>query len=289
LAGPNAESRRHARQRLADRLRQTRKQSGLSGVELAARLGASWDQPKVSKIETGKRLPSEADVEAWAVTTGTDPTELLSLLERARGEYATSQALFAQAGGAAALQATLGAAEQAATRVGEFQPVVIMGLLQTGQYAHELLHLAGSAADDTPEDEIARMIAGRLRRAAILYEPDREVTLLMGEAALRNRLASPATMRDQLAHVARIAETAPPNVTIGIVPFSQPWPVAAIGGWRLLDDLLLIEIPAGGDLEIADPVEVERYWQYMRLLLDVAATRSEVAELCRRAAADLES
>jgi transcriptional regulator with XRE-family HTH domain len=287
LAGSSPEPRRHARQRLADRLRQIRRQSGLSGVELAARLGAFWDQPKVSKIETGKRLPSEADVEAWATITGSDATELLALLDRARREYATYQELYAQAGGAAALQATIGAAEQAAIRIGQFQPVVIIGLLQTGQYAHELLHLPGGAAEIAPEDEIARMIAARLRRAAILYEPGREVTLLMGEAALRNRLASPATMRDQLAHVARIAETAPPNVTIGVVPFSQPWPVAAIGSWALLDDLLIIEVAAGGDLEIADPVEVERYWRYLQLVLDVAATRSEAAELCRRAAAEL--
>ncbi len=38
------------------------------------------------------------------------------------------------------------------------------------------------------------MIASRLRRQAVLYEPGREVVLLMGEGALRTRLASPAAM-----------------------------------------------------------------------------------------------
>lgn len=277
---------RRARQRLAERLRATRRQAGLSGIELAAALGAGWDQPKVSKLDTGKRIPTTADVTAWAAATGSDEAELLALLDRAQREYATFQELYAQAGSADSLQTAIGAAEQAASRVARYQPAMVIGLLQTGQYAHELLHLAGGPAEVTPEDEIARMIASRMRRAAILYEPGREVTLLMGEAAIRTRLASPAIMRDQLAHLGRIAVTAPPNVTVGIVPFDRQWPIVTMGGWALVDDLLILEHP-GGDLELADPAEVERYWRNTRLLLDVAATREAAAELCRTAAADL--
>jgi hypothetical protein len=256
----------------------------MSGVDLAGRLGPGWDQPKVSKLDTGRRLPSVADVEAWAAATGADKTELLTLLDRARREYATIREIYAQAGGADSFQTLLGAAEQAATRIAQFQPALIVGLLQTGSYAHEMLHLPGGPADSRPDDEIARMIASRMRRAAILYEPGRDVTLLLGEGAIRTRLASPATMRDQLDHIARVAETAPPNVTVGIVPFSRPWPVAVLGGWRLMDDLLTIE-HAGGDLELADPDEVERYWRNMQLLQEVAVTRGEAADLCRAVAA----
>jgi len=240
----------------------------------------------VSKLDTGKRLPSQADLEAWAAVTGADQVELLTLLAQARREYATIQDLYAQAGGADAHQSAIGAAEQAATRIAQFQPTMILGLLQTGQYAHELLHLAGGPAEITSKDDIARMIASRMRRAAILYEPGREVTLLMGEAAIRTRLTSSGTMRDQLAHLARVAETTPSNVTVGIVPFSRPWPVAPLGGWTLRDDLLTLE-HAGGDLELADPAEVDRYWRNRGLLLEVAATGSDAAELCKRAAAQI--
>jgi transcriptional regulator with XRE-family HTH domain len=262
-----------------------RKRAGLSGVELASKLGAGRDQPWVSKVETGKRLPRPDDIEAWAAATNTDPGELHDLLDRARREYATFQELYAQAGGAAALQDAIAAAEAEATRIAKYQPALILGLLQTGPYADEMLHRLGGPAEVTPEDEISRMIGARLRRQAFLYEPGREITLLMGEAALRTQLASPPTMRDQLAHIARLAKTLT-TATIGIVPFSAPMPVVTLTGWALRDDLLTIET-GGGDLQLADPAEVERYWRYTQALLDVAATGQAAAELCRRAATDL--
>jgi hypothetical protein len=39
-----------------------------------------------------------------------------------------------------------------------------------------------------------RMIAERMRRASILYEPGRTLTVLVGEAALRNMVGSTAVM-----------------------------------------------------------------------------------------------
>ena len=51
------------------------------------------------------------------------------------------------------------------------------------------------------------MIAARLRRPAILYEPGRDITLILGEAALRTRVASPAAMQNSFEHIARLAET----------------------------------------------------------------------------------
>jgi hypothetical protein len=163
---------------------------------------------------------------------------------------------------------------------------VVLGLLQTPGYASEVLHLPGGPAETTAEDEIARMIAARLRRQAILYEPAREVTLLMGEAALRTQLADPGVMRDQLGHIARLAETVPRNVTIGIVPFARRWPLFTLTGWRLVNDLLTIEHP-GGDLDIADPADVAAYWRYTRLLQEAAITGPAAAQLCRLAARDL--
>ena len=65
----------------------------------------------MSKIETGKQLPTAADVKAWAAATGTDPSELLELLDRARIEYASFRERFAELAGADRLQDAIGAAE----------------------------------------------------------------------------------------------------------------------------------------------------------------------------------
>lgn len=130
--------------------------------------------------------------------------------------------------------------------------MLVLGIVQTADYAREMLHLPSGLADfGAGEEEIGRMIASRLRRQALLHEPGREITVLMGEGALRTRVASPATMQAQREHIARLAETLT-TATIAIVPFSVQAPVATLHGWALLDDLVTIETKAGA-LEIADP------------------------------------
>lgn len=273
-----------ARAGLVERLRELRASTGLTGADFAEHLGTGWGQSKVSRIETGRRLPSSTDVEAWAAATGADAQELLGLLSRAKSEYATFRELYADAGGAHLLQDVIGESESAARVIAQYQPVLVLGILQTADYAREMLHLQTGPADTggASEDEIAHMIASRLRRQALLYEPGREVTLLMGEGALHTRVASPATMRAQLGHIAHLAETLT-TATIGIVPFAAPAPVAVLNGWTVQDDLVTVETD-GGDLEIADPEEVERYQRRTRLMLDAAVTGAAAARLCRQIA-----
>jgi hypothetical protein len=80
---------------------------------------------------------------------------------------------------------------------------------------------AGGAADHgASADEIDRMIAARMRRASILYEPGRDVTILLGEAALRTRIGSPEIMERQRAHVAHPAATVS-HAKIGVIPFER--------------------------------------------------------------------
>jgi hypothetical protein len=64
------------------------------------------------------------------------------------------------------------------------------------------------------------------------------------------------------------------------VPFTAQAPIATLNGWGITDDLVTVETDAG-NVEIADPDHVERYWHHTRLLLSTAATRTDAAELCR--------
>jgi len=79
-----------ARAALGARLRQLRKDAGLTGEQLARRFG--WQQSKVSRIETGKQNASEADITAWAQAVGAASEvveELLAGLKAVQIEYAT--------------------------------------------------------------------------------------------------------------------------------------------------------------------------------------------------------
>ena len=241
-------------------------------------------QPKVSRFETAKRLPTPADVRAWAEATNADPQELLDLLDRARAEYRTFHDRYAAAGGADRLQDEIWAIEAASSRIAAFQPAAVIGLCQTAAYARDLLHgPSGPVNFGAGEAEIGRMIAARVRRQAILYEGGRDIVLVMGEAALRTRLASAESMRGQLEHLAQLTELA--TVTIGIVPFTAPMPVMPLSGFDISDELVTIET-LGGEIELADPTEVETYEKYLGLLLDVALTGEAAGELCRRIAAE---
>jgi transcriptional regulator with XRE-family HTH domain len=269
-----------ARQALTDRLRQLRRSTGATGTRFSERLGEGWAQPKVSKIETGKQLPTAEDVEAWAVATNADRAELLELLERARIEHATFRDRAAAVGGAGRLQDAIGAGEAAATRIAHYEPLLVPGILQTADYARERLQLPSDPVQPgAGEEQLGRMIASRLRRQAMLHEPGRDITVLMGEGALRTRIASPPTMHAQREHIARLAETLTTAI-IAIVPFTAQLPIATLHGWALADDLATIETDAGA-VEIADPEHVERYWHNTRLLLEAAVTGRHAAALCR--------
>ena len=275
LAGPTS-----ARERLALRLQQARRRAGLSGTELAERLGSGWDQPRVSKVERGKRLPSEESIRDWAAATGTSPEQLLDLRRRARAEYASLRDRYATAGGPEHLQDRLAAIEANSTRIAVYSPTLILGLLQTPAYAYEVLHRPPGAIEaGATEEEIGRMVAARLRRQAVLYESGKEITLIMSEAALRNRYVSTSTLRDQLLHLARMAETLTTAV-IGVVPFSADLPLVTLHGWAIRDDVVTFE-HGSGDFEIADPDLVERYVTWTTDLLNVSLVRNEAAALAR--------
>jgi hypothetical protein len=278
LAAPN----QRARRALSERLRRQRRDRRAVRRAARRRLGAAEgveDRDRPAASERGRRR-------GLGGCRGRRPGRLLELLDRARAEYATSRELYGAAGGADRLQDTIGAAEAAATRIAKYQPVLVLGIVQTADYAREMLRLPGGPADSgAGEDEIGRMIASRLRRQALLHEPGREITLLMGEGALRTRVASPETMHAQREHIARLAETLT-TATVAIVPFGVQAPIATLHGWALRDDLATIETD-GGDLEIADPEQVERYWRNTQLLLEAAATGHDAAALCRRINAEI--
>ena len=276
---------RRAREALGDALRGARRGAGITGIALAAQLqqsGQTWSQSKVSKIEAGRQMPTEDEVRAWADAVGADPERLLAIQKRASWEYSVFRDTFGQDDGPAAVQRAYEAAEVAASRVFSFHPAVIPGLCQTADYAMALLKLIGGPAEHgASEDDVARMVAARMRRSAILYEPGRDVTVLVAETALYPRIGGQDVMRTQLEHLAGLATRA--KATIGIVPLDQ-FPVLVGQGWDQRDHVVTIETTAG-DLEIADPIEVAQYQRWAEALTSIALTGSDAADKCLELAA----
>jgi transcriptional regulator with XRE-family HTH domain len=198
--------------RLAKSLKEARLRAELTATVAAARLG--WSQPKISHIESGRTKPSAEDValmlNLYGVTSP-DSDALITLAREAerRGWWTDYADVFT--GSYVAL-------EDEAFAIREWQPQFIPGLLQTQDYAHELI--SSAAHLDLDEGEIRRRLMARMARQTLLRrEPDAPTLhVILDEAILLRPVGGHQVMRDQYLHLA--AESRRLNVTIQILPLA---------------------------------------------------------------------
>lgn len=211
MAGDGKEPRPAKRDQLAAELRRVRELRGMSGRDLAQHVQIS--QSKVSRIESGRTVPTLPEVAAWAhaVEVGDDQREwLIALAESVYTEvHSWSSAKLTRTH----VQDEIEEREMHARVVRHFQSSVVPGLLQTAEYARRAIsmgHLASSV------DAVAESLAGRLRRQLVVYEEGRRFDFVITEAALRWR---PGPAKLLLAQFDRIATLSTlDNVSIGVIP-----------------------------------------------------------------------
>lgn len=269
------------RARLAARLRQIRAAVFPSGNQFAAEIGRV--QSRVSKLETGAQMPTEKDICEWVAATGAGDeveAELLELLAAARMEYITHRDAVRQGGGFANMQAQVAALEAQATRIAEWQPAMIPGLLQTATYARELLALSFTVSDD---EEVEAAVAGRVKRQDVLYQPGRRIQFIVGEAALRSAPGTIATLLGQLDRLTSVAGLA--TLELGVLPFPT-MPIMPLSGFTLHDDVASIETNSG-EQRFYQPDEVAVYVKAFELLRESAAIGPDAVALIQRVAAGL--
>ena len=202
--------------------------------------------------------------------------------------YAAWKERHDESGGPAAFQAELAVLEASCKMLGEYQPSLVPGLLQTPAYARQMIGPASNVTEDgTAPEEIGQLVAAKVRRGGILYEGTRRIVHVVGEAALRTRMGvqTVETLRGQLEHLAELATL--PGHTFGVIPHSTVIPIPPVSGFVVYDQDLVGIDHAGGDLQITDPEQIARYSRWLDLLLDVAVTGEEAAKLCRRVATEL--
>jgi hypothetical protein len=269
------------RARLAARLRAVRATAFRSGNAFAGEVG--WVQSRVSKIETGAQLPTEDDIRVWVRATRANPdveAELLQLLADARVEYVNVRDV-QRGGGLANRQASLATLESQARRIAEYQPALVPGLVQTAAYARELLALPGGPlSHGASEADVDALVAERVRRQDILYQPGKRIQLVIGEAALHSPPGSPDTLRGQLDRLLTVAGLA--TVELGVLPLSAPMPALPMSGFKIHDDAFVLVETLTGEQRLDQPDEVAVYEQAFDRLLTAAAVGEQAAQLIRR-------
>ncbi|MFE9889060.1 Scr1 family TA system antitoxin-like transcriptional regulator [Streptomyces scopuliridis] len=159
---------------LATALKELRRASGLSGERLAVRCGMS--QSKVSRIETGRFLPSVVDVQQILRALGVDDAtaaDLLSLAQVANAAYEDVRTSVRR--GLHHRQRELAALESGARHMRHFLPAMVTGLLQTPDYMRQAM----SPAVEPAGGDISRAMALKLERQGVLHDQSKHFEFLL--------------------------------------------------------------------------------------------------------------
>lgn|SRR5487761_551965 len=255
------------RERLAAALRDLRQAAGLTGVQAAERLGMS--QPKISKLENGRLLPSVQDTRTLLSlyrAQAAEREELLDIAQRLHATIESNRTILRR--GAARQQARLGEIEAQAGTLRYFSPLVVPGLLQTAEYMRRIFSLGLSGG------ELARAVAARQRRQQALYDADKHFIFVITEAMLRWRFCPDEVMAVQAGHVASIATLA--NVEVGVIPFTARPADVPLHGYEIFDDRLASVGLEHAVITVTDPRDVATYLKLFTTMAE-AAEFGEVA------------
>jgi transcriptional regulator with XRE-family HTH domain len=241
-----------AREALGYRLGDIRKDARVSGRQLAALTG--WHFTKVSKIEHGRSMPSDADIELWCFHCDAE-TQIADLTAAARGiEKMYVELKRLMRAGTARYQQELLDEETRTRHFRIFEPAIVPGALQTPGYAaarlSEFADMVGIPAD------LQSVVAVRMERARLLLSGERLFHVVLSEHALYAALADRDVMEDQLRHLLEISRL--PRLRLGILP-TRVRHYMTLGGFWIFDDRQAQMETYSAAVRITQPSELAMY------------------------------
>ncbi|MFJ5234749.1 helix-turn-helix domain-containing protein [Kitasatospora sp. NPDC088391] len=256
---------------LAEMMRSLRLKAGLTGDRLSARCGIS--QSKISKIETGKIVPSLVDVERIlrALNAPADVIrEISSLARTANTEWQDKRTSWRR--GVEKRQAELSSLETDAAELRYFLPAMVTGLLATPEYIRASL-------GHSPGDK-SGVIGKKIERQAVLYDDSKSFTFLMTEQAVKWAIVPPHAMAIQIDRLASL--TYLPAVRIGVIPYGALMSRGPMNTFTVYDDRLATVETFTGRIVFRDPRDVSRHLEIFSIFEDCAlfddAARGQLAE-----------
>ncbi|MEU6226184.1 helix-turn-helix transcriptional regulator [Streptomyces sp. NPDC047042] len=245
-----------ARQALGRRLREIRKDAGLTARELAGR--ADWHESKCSRLENGRTPPSDADVRTYTrLCAAQDQTA--DLIATARGiEGAYVQWRRMERAGLRRVQQSVAPLFERTRRFRVYQSWVIPGLLQSAAYTRAVLSTVAQLRDVSDSADIDDAVGVRLERQRILHSGDHRFAMLVEEWVLRTVIGDSDTMAGALGHL--IAAASLPSVSLGVIPLGRPrgagWPVES---FTMYDDAQVNVELVSAHLTVTQPGEIAEY------------------------------
>ncbi|MFJ4617847.1 helix-turn-helix domain-containing protein [Streptomyces sp. NPDC088812] len=267
-----------ARENVARRLRDLRRNAGLTVTELA--LQCRWHHAKTSRVENAKTPPSPADIRAWCRVTGADDQadDLIAASQHAESLYREWRQRVRA--GLRKLQDSYVELYRSTDLLRVYSPVLVPGLLQTEGYARALLS-TNARLLGVPDDS-AEAATARLQRSQIIHEPGHRFVMVIEEAVLHYQLGDADAMAAQLGFL--LTAGALPAVSFGIIPASTRertlWPQET---FDVHDDTLVSVELISAEVNITQPSDIALYVKAFEQLRSMAVYGAEARALILRA------
>jgi transcriptional regulator with XRE-family HTH domain len=252
-----------AREALGNRLRELRKDAGLTGRQLAQLAG--WSSSKISKIEYGRQPPSEDDIRTWChhCHAGDQVPDLLATVRNIEAMYVEWRRML-QTGTRRRQEASI--VLEADTRLQRwYEPLLVPGLLHTAEYARAVM----SRVIDFYEvpDDLEAGVAARMERQQILYHGDHRFQFILSQQALYTTVGDASTMIGQLDRLLTVMSL--PRVSLGILPTRHPYQVPT-NQFIIFDDRFVHVEAVSAELTITQPREIALYIKAFQILSKLA-------------------
>lgn len=269
-----------AREAVARRLRDLRREAGLTVVQLADQCG--WHHSKTSRIENAVTGPTAGDIRCWCAATHADDQAQDLIVQSVNAESMYREWSQQLRRGLTQLQNTTGQELFRTTeRFRVYSSTLVPGLLQTEGYAGGVLGISGRF-HGLPADDSSRAAQARVERSRIIHESGRRFLLLIEEAVLHCRVADEDAMAAQLGYL--LTAGALPTVSLGIIPMTTPervqWPRET---FHIYDDRLVSVELISARVRITQPSEVAQYIKAFDELRSMAVYGAQARELVLRA------
>jgi transcriptional regulator with XRE-family HTH domain len=241
-----------AREVLGHRLRELRRDAGLTGVQLAERAG--WHSSKVSKIEYGKQTPSEDDIRIWCQHTnaGDQVPDLIATVRHVEAMYMELRRSLGT--GIRRRQRAVQELEAQTRLMRWYEPVLIPGMLHTSGYAEAVMRRVIDFYQ--VPDDLDAGVAVRMQRQQILYRGDRRFHFIIAQQALSTTVGDNDVMIGQLDRL--LAVMSLPRVILGIIPTGADYLVPT--NQFVLHDNRLVQVETiSAELTITPPREIALY------------------------------
>jgi transcriptional regulator with XRE-family HTH domain len=251
---PPSSSAREAQRALGARLREIRRDAGLSGRALAAATGQHFT--RVSKIEHGVQPPTDKDIRDWCRACGAEEQvpDLIATARVVESAYLEFRRQ-ARAGMKRVVGAHTVALYERTSQFRIYEHNVIPGLFQTAAYCAAMLSFWIGFLD-TPAD-LDAAVAARMERQKVIFEVGKRFAVVLEEQALRTWFGTAEVQAGQLGRLLEMMSV--PTVSLGIVPLmTERTGVASAGFWIFDDSLVALETPTAS-IEVTQSQEVELY------------------------------